>query len=100
MITEVANLEVKPGLETAFENDFDLATSIIAGAEGYISHQLLRGVEETNRYVLLVKWESVGSHKVTFRTSPEYQKWKELLHHYYVGTPTVDYFKKVHEGER
>ncbi len=98
MITEVATLEVKPGLETAFENDFDLAASIISGAEGYLSHELLRGVEKPSRYILLVCWETLDSHTVGFRKSPEYEKWKDLLHHYYDPFPTVEHFEKVHEG--
>ena len=98
MITEVANLTVKPGLESAFENDFDLAASIISGAEGYVSHELLRGVEGSNRYVLLVRWETLENHTVGFRKSPEYEKWKDLLHHYYDPFPTVEHFEKIHEG--
>lgn len=98
MITEVATLEVKPGLESAFENDFDLAASIISGAEGYLSHELLRGVEKPSRYILLVRWETLDSHLVGFRESREYEKWKDLLHHYYDPFPTVEHFEKVHEG--
>ncbi|MCC6415214.1 MAG: antibiotic biosynthesis monooxygenase [Opitutaceae bacterium] len=56
MILEVALLDVKPGLESAFENDFDLATAHLAGAEGYLSHELQRCVENPNRYILLVPW--------------------------------------------
>ena len=98
MITEVATLTVKPGLESAFENDFDLAASIISGAEGYVSHELLRGIEGTNRYVLLVCWETLENHTEGFRKSPEYEKWNDLLHHYYDPFPTVEHFEKVHEG--
>jgi len=98
MITEVATLEVKPGLESAFENDFDLAASIISGSEGYLSHELLRGVEKPSRYTLLVRWKTLDSHTIGFRESPEYQKWKDLLHHYYDPFPTVEHFEKVHEG--
>jgi heme-degrading monooxygenase HmoA len=56
MILEVATLDVKPGLESAFENDFDLAVSHVEGVPGYIAHELQRSVETPNRYVLLVRW--------------------------------------------
>lgn len=98
MITEVATLEVKPGLESAFENDFDLAASIISGSEGYVSHELLRCMEKANRYILVVRWETLEAHTIGFRQSPEYEKWKKLLHHYYDPFPTVEHFEKVHEG--
>jgi hypothetical protein len=29
---------------------------------------------------------------VGFRGSPEYQKWKQLLHHFYEPFPTVEHF--------
>lgn len=98
MILEVAMLDVKPGLESAFENDFDLAATQLSGAEGYISHELQRSVETPNRYILLVQWTSVEAHTEGFRKSPAYQEWKKLLHHYYDPFPTVEHFKKVHEG--
>jgi heme-degrading monooxygenase HmoA len=98
MILEVATLDVKPGLESAFENDFDLAVTHVEGVAGYISHELQRSIETPNRYVLLVQWETVEAHTEGFRQSPGYQKWKDLLHHYYDPFPTVEHFAKVHEG--
>ena len=56
MILEVATLDVKPGLESAFENDFDLAVSHVECVPGYIAHELQRSVETPNLYVLLVRW--------------------------------------------
>ena len=100
MILEVALLDVKPGLASAFENDFDLAASHLAGAEGYVSHELQRGVETPNRYVLLVRWNSVEAHTEGFRKSPAYQEWKKLLHHYYDPFPTVEHFEQVHEDQK
>uniref|UniRef100_UPI0040490018 antibiotic biosynthesis monooxygenase family protein n=1 Tax=Cephaloticoccus sp. TaxID=1985742 RepID=UPI0040490018 len=98
MILEVATLDVKPGLESAFENDFDLAVSHVEGVPGYIAHELQRSVETPNRYVLLVRWETVEAHTEEFRKSPGYQEWKKLLHHYYDPFPTVEHYAKVHEG--
>ena len=100
MILEVALLDVKPGLETAFENDFDLASAYLSGTEGYLSHELQRCVEKPNRYILLVRWTSVAVHTEGFRKSPGYQEWKKLLHHYYDPFPTVEHFTKVREGGR
>jgi len=45
-----------------------------------------------------VRWETLDSHTVGFRKSPKYEKWKDLLHHYYDQFPTVEHFEKVHEG--
>jgi heme-degrading monooxygenase HmoA len=92
MILEVATLDVKAGQEAAFEKDFDGASHIIADIPGYVSHQLLRSVEKSSRYLLLVRWETLEAHTIGFRKSPHYQVWKDALHHYYDPFPTVEHY--------
>jgi len=99
MILEVAILNVIPNLTTAFEAAFAKAEKIIASMKGYISHQLQKCIENPNKYILLVNWTDLEAHTVGFRTSPEYQEWKALLHHFYDPFPTVEHFEKV-EGTR
>ncbi len=100
MILEVAMLDVKPGLELAFESDFKSAVVHVTSIEGYLSHELQRCVEKPNRYVLLVRWQTLEAHTVGFRQSPQYQEWKRLLHHYYDPFPTVEHFEMVHEPQK
>ena len=95
MILEKATLDVLPGTETSFEDDFREASEIISSMEGYISHELLRCLEVRNRYLLLVHWETVEDHEIGFRKSPEYQQWKELLHHYYRPFPEVEHYRTI-----
>lgn len=59
MILEVAILNVRVGLEPEFEEAFARASPIIASMPGYVSHQLQRCLETSNRYVLLVNWISL-----------------------------------------
>jgi heme-degrading monooxygenase HmoA len=58
MILEVAILDVKPSMVNEFETAFKTASTIIASMPGYISHELQRCLETTNRYILLVRWHS------------------------------------------
>lgn len=95
MILEVAILNVRSGSESAFEVAFEQASAIIASMPGYVSHELQRSIERTNRYVLLVEWESLEAHTVGFRGSPEYQTWKGLLHHFYDPFPNVEHYRPV-----
>ena len=94
MILEVAILDVRAGLEREFEAAFAQASPIVS-TPGYISHQLQRCIETSNRYVLLVNWKSLEAHTVGFRGSPEYQRWKQLLHHFYDPFPTVEHYALV-----
>lgn len=95
MILEVAHLDVIPGRETEFESAFAEAQSVIASRKGYISHELQRCIETPNRYVLLVRWETLEDHTVGFRQSDEYQRWRALLHHFYDPFPTVEHYVDV-----
>jgi heme-degrading monooxygenase HmoA len=95
MILEVAILDVKPGLETEFETAFPIAAAIIAAMPGYLSHELQRGLETPNRYILLVRWQTLADHTVGFRQSPKYQEWRTLLHHFYEPFPTVEHYAAV-----
>ncbi|MEM6698351.1 MAG: antibiotic biosynthesis monooxygenase, partial [Bacteroidota bacterium] len=81
MILEIAILEVKAGMETSFEADFEVASQYIASIDGYISHSLQRCLEQANKYALLVQWKDLEAHTLSFRTSAAYQEWKKLLHH-------------------
>jgi len=51
MILEVAILNVKAGLSADFEKAFNEAQKIISSMEGYISHQLKKCLEETDKYI-------------------------------------------------
>ena len=62
---------------------------------GYLSHELQRCIEQPNQYILLVRWETVAHHEIGFRTSPQYQEWKRLLHHFYDPFPSVQHYALV-----
>ena len=98
MILEAAHLQVRPGQSEAFEAAFREAQSIISSMPGYRSHQLQRCIEREGHYLLLVEWDSVAAHEEGFRKSPQYQRWKKLLHHFYDPFPTVLHYEHVTGG--
>ncbi|NRF30077.1 antibiotic biosynthesis monooxygenase family protein [Vibrio coralliilyticus] len=95
MILEVVILDVKPGMEKDFEQNFEKAQAIISSMKGYVSHQLQRCIENPGRYILLVNWQTLEDHEIGFRQSAEYQEWKALLHHFYDPFPTVEHYESV-----
>ena len=95
MILEVAILDVKPGESDAFVEAFGGAQSIIASTPGYVSHELQECVEKADRYLLLVKWETLEAHTDGFRNSPRYEEWKALLHHFYEPFPEVEHYREA-----
>ncbi|MFC6281337.1 MULTISPECIES: antibiotic biosynthesis monooxygenase family protein [Polaromonas] len=95
MILELASLHIVPGREAGFEAAFAQACRIIAGAPGYLSHQLQRCVEEPGRYLLLVNWRTLEDHTLGFRQVPEHDEWKRLLHPFYQRPPAVEHYAMV-----
>ena len=92
MILEVAILNIKPGLSAQFEAAFAEAQQIISSMPGYCDHELKRCLEISDQYVLLVHWESVEAHTEGFRGSEQYERWRELLHHFYDPFPAVHHY--------
>jgi len=95
MILESAILYVKPELQEQFEKDFQIAGQYISSIKGYIKHSLSKCIEQPNKYLLLVKWETLEDHTIGFRESPQYLEWKKLLHHYYDPFPIVEHYTNI-----
>ncbi len=95
MVLEVAILNVKPGETGEFEVAFHEAVSIISASRGFESLELQHCIEEENRYILLVRWQTLEDHTQGFRGSEAYQRWRALLHHFYDPFPIVEHYELV-----
>lgn len=95
MILEVAILDIRPGMQDEFEASFQEASALIASVSGYVTHELQYCFEQENQYILLVRWQQLEDHTVGFRQSPQYQRWRSLLHHFYDPFPAVEHYRLV-----
>lgn len=95
VITEHVVLPVVPGREEDFEAAFAQARTIIESMPGFLRLTLSRSIESPSNYLLLVDWERLEDHTEGFRLSPDFQRWKELLHHFYDPFPTVEHFHQI-----
>lgn len=95
MIVEHALLQVTPGRGEEFVAAFAEAKSIISAMPGFSGLRLSRGIESPDTYLLLVEWATLADHTEGFRCSPEYARWRELLHHFYDPFPEVTHFDPV-----
>jgi heme-degrading monooxygenase HmoA len=95
VIVEHALLPVKAGQEAEFESAFGQAKTIIAGMPGFRSLTLSRCIERPDTYLLLVEWDRLEDHTEGFRGSVQYQRWREMLHHFYEPFPVVEHFLQV-----
>ncbi len=91
MIIEHAWLHVRPGEVEQFEAHLREARPIIEGAPGCDGAEVRRQIEDGQRHLLVVRWESVEAHEA-FRASEAYQRWRALTHPHYDETPSVTHF--------
>jgi heme-degrading monooxygenase HmoA len=98
MVLEVAILDVRPNQSAEFEAAFVRAQEILSSSSGYQRHELRRCVETPDRYLLLVWWRDLENHTQGFRGSPGYERWRQLLHHFYDPFPVVEHYTSVYEG--
>ena len=95
MITEIAQIEVKPGTEKDFEAAVAKAGPLFLRAKGGRGIELHRSIEKPTRYRLLAKWDTVENHTVDFRGSEDFQAWRGLVGQYFASPPEVEHTETV-----
>ena len=91
MILEIAQIDVKSGMEAAFEAGVAKAAPLFQRAKGCVSMELQRSIEKPSRYRLMVGWETLDNHMVDFRESADFQEWRALVGPYFEKPPEVEH---------
>ena len=95
MILEIAQIDIKPGMENEFEAGVKAAAPIFKRAKGCTSMELQRSIEKPARYRLFVQWGTVENHTVDFRGSPDFQEWRACVGHCFESPPVVEHTTRV-----
>ncbi|MES3022449.1 MAG: antibiotic biosynthesis monooxygenase family protein [Pseudomonadota bacterium] len=98
MITEIAEILVKPGSQQQFEDGVTQAVPLFQRARGCRSMKLERGIENTDSYRLVVEWETLEDHEVHFRGSEDFKAWRGLVGGFFAEPPRVLHTRKVLSG--
>ena len=72
MVTEIAQIDVKPGSEKDFEAAVAKARAAFGRSKGFHGFELHRSIEKPQRYRLMVKWATLENHTVDFRRLGEF----------------------------
>ncbi|MDI2027691.1 antibiotic biosynthesis monooxygenase [Saccharopolyspora sp. TS4A08] len=94
MITEIAHIRIT-GHDEAFEAAVAEAVPLFLAADGCHGVRLVRSAEDPLLYRLLVEWETVEHHTVTFRSSDAYARWRELASPHFAEPPAVEHVRDV-----
>jgi heme-degrading monooxygenase HmoA len=99
MILELAQIEIKPGLEGEFEQGVRNAMPLFQRAKGFQSLQIRRVLESPGRYQLLVCWQSIENHTEDFVGSEDFKEWRRLVGHCFAQIPSVQHSSQVFSSE-
>jgi heme-degrading monooxygenase HmoA len=93
MVLEIAFIEVQPENHLAFEAAVNKAVKeVLPFANGFISFQLHKGVEQANTYTFHINWETLDDHIIGFRQSDLFVKWRELIGEFFATPPIVEHW--------
>lgn len=93
MIIEHVYLNIKAQQSSEFEAAFKQAKEVIDPMDGLNAVQLIKHIDQPERYILMIFWDTIEHHQEGFRKSDAYLEWKALLHPFYDPMPTVEYFE-------
>src|SRR5438552_18531111 len=95
MITEIAQIDVKPGSENDFEAAVAKAKAAFGRSKGFHGFELHRSNEKPQRYRLMVQWETLEHHTVDFRGSENFAVWRGVVGQYVAAPPDVEHTNTV-----
>jgi heme-degrading monooxygenase HmoA len=98
MVYEIAELQVHPGQEREFEAAVQQAVPIFKRSAGCGGVELQRVVEDAGSYRLVVQWETVEHHTVTFRGGENFAAWRALVGKFFARPPVVKHASTVLRG--
>jgi heme-degrading monooxygenase HmoA len=94
MILEIADITIQAGKNTEFDVAIEKGVrEVISGAVGFKNFKIQKGIENPERYLLMIEWETLDNHMVDFRNSPAYAKWREIVGPFFASPPVVQHFQ-------
>ena len=93
MILELADIRIHPGQQAAFEKAIELGLNTVAcKAQGFQGGKVNRGIENPERYVLQIFWDTLEDHTVGFRESDLFTQWRAIVGPFFAAPPQVEHF--------
>jgi heme-degrading monooxygenase HmoA len=97
MILEVADIRIPPGRGTEFEAAVKRGVeTVIARSPGFLGYAVQRGIESPDRYLLMIRWQTLEDHTVSFRGGPLFVEWRAIVGPFFAAPPSVEHFRLVH----
>ena len=93
MILELADIRIHPGQNAAFDEAIARGLSdVISKAKGFKGYKVNKGIENPERYLLQISWETLENHTIDFRQSEAFTQWRAIVGPFFAAPPVVEHF--------
>jgi heme-degrading monooxygenase HmoA len=93
VILEIADIRIAPGRQAAFDEAIQRGlSSVISRAQGCKGWKVNQGIENPERYILQIFWETLEDHTVGFRQGPPFAEWRAIVGPFFAAPPVVEHF--------
>lgn len=100
VILEVADIRIKSGRNAEFDAAIRRGVeTVIAKARGFLGYQVVKGIESPERYLLMIRWDTLAAHTEEFRGSPAFAEWRAIVGPLFAEPPRVEHFEHVAASE-
>jgi heme-degrading monooxygenase HmoA len=96
VILEIADIRIPPGKQAEFDEAIQRGlTTVISRAQGFAGWKVNRGIEQPERYILMIFWQTLEDHTVHFRGGPLFAEWRAIVGPFFAAPPIVEHFDLV-----
>jgi heme-degrading monooxygenase HmoA len=96
MILELADIRITAGKNADFDAAIERGIeTVISKAKGFRGYEVHKGIESPERYVLLIRWDTLANHTVDFRESAAFAEWRAIVGPFFASPPQVEHFELV-----
>ena len=95
MVVEYIRYVIPADQAAAFENAYRDAGAILGADEHCLRHEVARGVENPERYVVRIEWDSVEGHEQGFRKSPAFGEFFALVKPFFDAIEEMTHYSPV-----
>jgi heme-degrading monooxygenase HmoA len=74
VVVEYIRYRIPAGHQARFEAAYRDAAGSLDASGHCLAYELSHGVEESERYILRIEWDSLEGHEQGFRRSPEFRR--------------------------
>ena len=93
MVLELATIDIKQGTNEDFETSLEKAKLVISQSAGFVDLQCFQCIEQSSRYTLFIRWQTLEDHTIGFRESDLFTQWRALIGPFFAVPPLVQHYE-------